>query len=658
MKTSRFAWVLLAAGLGIFLTFTPARALDQGQVPAIYKNIFVQNGIPLVKKGEKILHPLPSSLRPKYTITMLQGSPKGTAKGFDFLFADREFGLNLNQGTLFYSLWQPAEGRFPLPKYRFDTPIKNGFARLDMDDLKGKFDFIGWEKQKKGMIYYRVADGRGRILYEGRFAFSGNGPFKVDVSVAEGPFVVKVTDSSAVIALKLNRKAPVKIILDKRVFDSPNPAFAHKIPIDMLEPGRSYTYTVAAGGHIETYSLATAPAQGSQKPFTFCFGSDSRNSINSGERNMNGVNAYVLRRAMVLASFKNTAFLQFTGDTMTGYKANIHDQKVQMTAFKRAILPWASRMPVFVGMGNHESLVWVWDDGSEYGLSCDRFPFADQSAEAIFASEFVMPENGPISEDGAWYDPNPHTDGDFPTYKGNVFYYIWGNTAMVVLNTHYLMGPSLPKDKTVGGNLWGYLLDNQIAWLAKTLADLEKNPKIDHIFITQHTPVFPNGGHGRGARSMWFGGSNKFKPVFNSVQPDAKQKIPGCLERRDQYLKILMSAQKLRGVLCGDEHNYSRLLVKEGIPLYDPAKYQPKDPLKITKSFWHITIGTVGAPYYAKVDAPWNLDYPANTDYLKAFSPRKALAFFHVNGKNINLEVVDSLTLELIDQVEFTPVGQ
>jgi hypothetical protein len=220
------------------------------------------------------------------------------------------------------------------------------------------------------------------------------------------------------------------------------------------------------------------------------------------------------------------------------------------------------------------------------------------------------------------------------------------------------MAPSLPKDQTVGGNLWGYILDNQLAWLDNILDKLDKNPKIDHIFVTQHTPIFPNGGHVHGAKSMWWNGSNKFTPIFKSITETAKRKLPGCLERRDQFLKILMSTNKLRGILCGDEHNYSRLMVKRGMPLYDPSKYQPKEPLVITKPFWHITIGTVGAPYYAKVNAPWNLDYPANTDFLKVFSHRKALAFFHVSGKKIDLEVIDSLTLEVIDQAKFTPTGE
>ncbi len=50
----------------------------------------------------------------------------------------------------------------------------------------------------------------------------------------------------------------------------------------------------------------------------------------------------------------------------------------------------------------------------------------------------MNPENGPLSEDGSFLDPNPNRADDFPTYKENVYYYTWDNVAMVVLNSQYL----------------------------------------------------------------------------------------------------------------------------------------------------------------------------------------------------------------------------
>ena len=77
---------------------------------------------------------------------------------------------------------------------------------------------------------------------------------------------------------------------------------------------------------------------------------------------------------------------------------------------------------------------------------------------------------------------------------------------MVVLNSDYWFAPSVAASPESGGNLHGYLMDQQIAWLEKTLGELERNKTIDHVFLTVHTPLFPNGGHVGDA--MWYSGNN------------------------------------------------------------------------------------------------------------------------------------------------------
>jgi hypothetical protein len=94
-------------------------------------------------------------------------------------------------------------------------------------------------------------------------------------------------------------------------------------------------------------------------------------------------------------------------------------------------------------------------------------------------------------------------------------------------------------------------MDNQIKWLRETIAKLEKDRDIDHIFVTQHTPAFPNGGHSRD--DMWYSGDNSKRP-FIAGKPVDK----GIIERRDEYLDILINeSTKVVGMLTGDEHNYN-----------------------------------------------------------------------------------------------------
>ena len=88
--------------------------------------------------------------------------------------------------------------------------------------------------------------------------------------------------------------------------------------------------------------------------------------------------------------------------------------------------PYWHYIPFNVGMGNHESLGWVSD--TENWVVADGFPYETHSGEAVFAQMFANPLNGPRSEDGAKYDPDPYKRGDFPSYSENVYHYRYGNT--------------------------------------------------------------------------------------------------------------------------------------------------------------------------------------------------------------------------------------
>ena len=58
-------------------------------------------------------------------------------------------------------------------------------------------------------------------------------------------------------------------------------------------------------------------------------------------------------------------------------------------------------------------------------------------------------------------------------------------------------------------------MDKQVEWLADTVAGLERDASIDHVFVTCHTPFFPNGGHAIDA--MWYNGDNAVRPYVAGV---------------------------------------------------------------------------------------------------------------------------------------------
>ena len=625
---------------------------ENAQIPGSYGNLKYVNSQLVVDDGTSIL-PLKDET-PKYTLEMVRGKPVGTAKGFDFTFEDANSGVQFSGGKVFYALADLSE-KYPRAKWKRAANIdENGKAHVNLiGKLEGKYDFIDWEKTGKGSLYYRVADASGYIVYEGKLFFTGKGPFTVDNgSIIEGPFLNKMTDNSVTVSFEtlgaVKGTVSVEGVGD---FSSSEGTTHHEIEITGLSPNTEYKYSVQAqgGSHIEKYAFKTAPTPGSRKPFTFAYTSDSRSGIASGEREIAGVNAYMMRRIGALMAAKNAAFLQFTGDEIDGYRNSPLRQELEYVNWKRSILPFASRIPVNTSMGNHEALLYAFDDGSKYGLQADRFPYDTESAEALFAKAFVNPLNGPDSEDGASYDPDPNNI-DFPSYKENVYYYTYDNVAMISLNSNYWYSPSVQNGKnTIGGNPHGYLMDNQIDWLRTTLATLENDNNIDFIFVTHHTPVFPNGGHVKD--DMFYNGKNEIRPHIADangvIQPHSK----GIIDRRDEYWKMLMETEKVIAVLTGDEHNYVRLEVKPGMPIY--GEYVPENELEITRKIYQIHNGAAGAPYYGKEDTPWNSDVekgkPANGEYLKNFTTENALVFFHVHGKKIELEVVNPDTLDRIE---------
>lgn len=631
--------------------------LSLEDIPASYTHLSVEKGklVAIIDKNTTV------SLKdetPKYTLDMVRGEAMGTEDGLKFTFVDSKGEPRFIGGTLFYALVDLKE-TYPRAKWKRYAKIdNNGQALTDIKhQLAGKYDFINWQERGKGLLHYRLIEPNGHIVYEGRVFFIKEASgFKVDTgSIIEGPFLSQQSSTGMTISFETltPQKASVHV-KGRGVFNS-DTSRLHEITLNALAPDTRYEYTIKTQGlHSETYRFKTAPKEGSRKPFTFAFASDSRNGINSGERNVEGVNAYMIRKIAALMAFKDVAFMQFTGDMIDGGNNSTELQELQYANWKRALLPFASYIPINTSMGNHEALNYIFENG----YKIDRFPFESQSAEAIFAKVFSNPTNGPLSEDGSQYDPNLK-QLDFPTYQENVYHYTYDNIAMISLNSNYWYSSSLKKHQgMIGGNAHGYIMDNQMAWLKKTLEQYEENDNIDFTFVTFHTPVWPNGGHVKD--DMWYGGHNKKRPLIADKNSLLQGVDKGIIERRDELWTLLMQSPKVLAVLTGDEHNYVRLEVKPGMPIYN-HNYTPKKKMDITRTIYQIHNGAAGAPYYAKEDAPWNLDVVKGSSkegkYLKNFTAQNALVLFHVDGKKIELEVINPDSLNHIERVQKIGIG-
>ncbi len=605
----------------------------QTPLPSVYSNLVEENdSLFFMVNGTRI----PEVTDPEpYTLDQFRNPAIGTANGLQFDFKDTTL-----FGTIYYGFVPYGDSKHPKPVYfREAAPLVYGKARINIRTrMGGRFDMIGWTTSGKGTLGFRVVDKLGNMLHDGLVSFKGTGPFEVDHTIVEGPFVVNVLPNEATIRFELNTPVNCAVEVGRKKFRGDRKSTLQEIKVTDLEPATTYTYTVTYGDNAQSYTFTTAPEAGSRAPFTFAYASDSRSGQGGGERNIIGANAYIMQRILALATQQKAAFLQFSGDLIDGYVTSPGFLSLQYANWKRAIQPWAHHLPVYVSMGNHEALMRIFTD-KKTTFIIDRFPFETESAEAIFNHHFTQPMNGPDSEDGATYDPDPSVV-DFPSYKENVFYYTHGNAAMIVLNSNYFYAPSTNSVSGSGGNIHAYLMDRQMEWLENTLNQMEQDENIDHIFVTQHTPAFPNGGHV--ADDMWYNGDNSVRPYVNGV---ALEK--GILERRDEYLDLLINKSgKVRAILTGDEHNYARTEVGPGMNMY-PDDWKG-EKLKLSRTIWQINNGAAGAPYYAQEQTPW-------TSRAKNFTTQNALVFVQVEGATVQVQVLNPDTLEEVDQFQLTP---
>ncbi len=616
-----------------------------------YNNLYVKNNKSYIKINGKKYSEIKSTFYNKYRheqnigFKNFEDCAYGLKNSIAFDFNSKR--LN---GKLYYGLI-PSDTKYPQPVFfKVSSKIKKGKAKINlMPLLTGKYDFINWQKTGIGKLGYRVVNEKGDIIYDGRLNFTFDFKtkvFKVVASIIEGPFVNKLTDNSATISYRTNIDAITILEANKKSYRDKISCRNHEFTISNLKSNTKYEYTVKTKTHSEKYYFTTAPEKGSKTSFTFAYASDSRKGNGGGERNISGTNAYIMKKLSAAASLYNVKFFQFSGDLINGYLIDKDIANLQYINWKHSIENFWHYSPVYVSMGNHEVMV------KAYGrkllskkkrelILIENFPFNKNSSEKVFAENFCNPENGPISEDNSKYDFDT-TQINFPSYKENVYYYTYANVAVIVLNSNYWYSTTLSDNdatRKVGGNLHAYLMDNQLKWLEQTLNKFEKDTNINHIFVSQHTPAFPNGGHS--GDDMWYNGNNFFRPYVKGKPVDY-----GIIERRDQYLDLLINkSSKVRAIFTGDEHNYNHLEISDKILRY-PKNYD-KPKVKLLRSIMQINNGAAGAPYYSQEKLPWS-------KFTKGFSTQNAIVLISVNGKKVSAKVVNPETFEVLDGFDIT----
>jgi len=571
------------------------------------------SGVLHLSKGGESLAAL--GTKDKWVLSDFTGIAAGAETGIQLDFKKPDF-----NGTVAYGPYVESS-QYPFITYNPKAvKIQNGRALMEMKSVfTGAADFFKFSEKGKGVVGFRVIDETGRLLYEGRVAFTGKGPYEVVPTVIEGPLVNLLRPDGCTISFETSQPVKASISVGGRQFGDTAAATHHEIALSGLKPETAYEYSIRYGDRTDAHRFRTALPEGSRKAFTFGFTADQRAVTGGGEHDLGAVDYSAARASIAAAMLNGASFMVAMGGQTTGNNPTVGGHLLEHANWKRSLEPFWSHIPVYPATGNHEAnyIPFALDKNGK-GTRIASFPYDTDSGEAVFAQAFVLPENGPESE-----------GEDFPPYKENVYYYTYGNLAMVVLNSESWKSVN----PLVNGAPEGYVMDRQMKWLDETIQKLERDPKIDHIFVNLHSCVFPNGDHTDAG--MWFNGSNDPRPMIAGVKAQK-----GIIERRDELIDVAINrSRKVIGFLVGSEHNFALLKVTPDLPIYPQNWSLPK--LKIKRDFIYINSGAGGTYAYALLyNTPW-------ADKFQYFTVPPALSLFTVNGKSVTLKLINPENFEV-----------
>ncbi len=553
-------------------------------------------------------------------------------------------------------------------RYRGFNPLKNGSGVLQINKFfSEKYNANAWPYGQAGSqptltIAYRL-EISGYGFYDSVVSFKGHPDigFQKNLTITEGPFVTMARSDEPhrlMIAFETDeicqgqvdvattsprQKRHSRQFTAEKLFTETEPSKCHEIWLSGLSPDHRYEYMVQCANEkgdsvrSSVYSFVTAPSPGKGN-ITFAFVSDSREGVGGGERNYMGHNFRSLNRLAIDAYRRGADLFILGGDLVNGYTSSIEDFRLQLKGWKQSIAGFWRSKPVYTGMGNHEALINVFDDGSKYGISLDKWPYETSSAEAIFAEQFWNPENGPINL-------NPRR----PFYKENVYHFMYGPVLFIAFNNNYWWTTN-KECKSYGGSREGYIMADQLSWIERILKKAERNRKVKFVILFAQEPVFPAGGHIHDA--MWWHGNNNIRAyVYNgrNVVPAGN----GIIEVRNRLWKAVSGSSKVAAVLVGDEHAYHRVKIDSSTPVGIPEKDDvdgdgfldrySSEP-DFTYPTWHITAGTAGAPFYAQQKVPWE-------NYIVFFSSQTGYCLFKVDDGKMSMTFC-TITGQALDHID------
>ncbi|MDP8208304.1 MAG: metallophosphoesterase [Candidatus Electryonea clarkiae] len=524
---------------------------------------------------------------------------------------------------VYFGIYEPDQ-LLRLPRYRptvaesLDGYSTDHSITLDLTILmKPYFDITGIKENNGGLVAYRIeifhpgwASSR---FYNFRFRFKDA---DLVPTIIEGPFIDQVSETRVIISWDTNREVSGALLIGSNYFSTiEHKKLTHfEMEINDLLPGREYSYQIEIR---DGEQVTTSPEYFFRTPesnltrFSFAVMGDSREGVGGGESAYGGTNYKVITRFVMDAYNKGADFIIFTGDLVNGYTTSTTDFEMQLKAYKDAIESVGHLIPVYEVLGNHEIVRDVFSLENGKRVQFDKR--GTESSEVFFANAFVNPANG----------PEPSLKGT-PPYLENVYFFDYGRCRFVIMNNNYWWS-KYPEE--YGGNLEGYVLDDQYEWLKTTFNDAASDDNIDHVFLYAQEPMFPNTVHAKDG--MWYHGGDPAK----NKGIDRRYVVT----RRDEiWREFVMTGKAIAGNF-GDDHCYHRTLISSTLNT------------EFINPVWQLVSGGAGAPYYAQnKDVPW-------VDDVKKYSTQMNYTLFRVDGNKVMLEVY-GFTGELIEEVELTKI--
>jgi 3',5'-cyclic AMP phosphodiesterase CpdA len=573
--------------------------------------------------------------------------------------------------------FESAEVNYTYKKFRVSNRIADGKSYIPVNTLLDPhINSEDWtdsgQLALRLELYLQTAEGPHTFLgiFDLFTGFKKTGEtFLVQPAISEGPLVNLIRSDrpkQMVIAFKTTQVVKAQVVVDgKKTFTSSNPATWHEIVIDNLKPDRDYEYYVQYGPRrTKSFTFRTAPKTG-KGDVIFAYAGDSRAGAGGGTSNLMGVNYRVMERTANAAYKLGAQLFLFGGDLVRGYTSSIADFRTQLSSWKQTMGGFWHQRPVYTCIGNHEALLRAFTSEGNKWYSLDRWPYDSEGVEAVFGREMVNPLNGPTPAD-------PRR----PTYKENVYSFIYGPVKFIAFNNNYWVGlqsgglDTGPKD--IGGCPEGYIMRDQMEWLQKELREGEANKKVKYIILFAQEPVFPNGGHAQDC--MWYYGNNNVTAyTYDSASGMLKGEQDGIIDVRNRLVTMISENSKVAAVLGSDEHSYHKTLIARFVPIGDPPKDDPEgkgfvcregfgcSPLdSIRYPTWYLTCGGAGAPYYNEEFTPWNAFWkrnpnicPRNTSLRGCYyySSQENFLLFNASKKKISVTVYNPYG-DIIDRID------